>query len=141
MTMRTKTNPSRRAKADPICALIAKHLEAIKTYLAVVRVESRLRADDPRYRAADKASRAAANRADKLLLKVLTARPKSLTGVVALLAHIGQWEFLKKSKSAFDETLLSSANSLTHGKLKRAAQEFPLHLAATLRGLIAQTRS
>jgi hypothetical protein len=69
---------------------------------------------------------------------VLTVQPTTLASAVALLAHIGQPEFLWLES---DETFLTTANENTDEELKRVGRDFPLRLAETLRGLIggAQT--
>jgi hypothetical protein len=130
--------PSRRAKADPIHALIAKHIEAVRADRQANKIYGRLPGGSPEYKAAEKVARKTGDRSDKLLVKLLNAKPTTLAGVVALLEHVGRPEFLREdSNPEYRQTLLSSRNEYNDVKWKRLGQDFPLRVAATLRSLIA----
>ena len=140
--MRTKNkNLSRRAKVDPIYALIAKHLAAVKANRQANKILGPIPGIAPEYKVAEKAAKKTGDRADKLLLQLLYAKPTTLEGAAALLAHVGRPEFLKEPKHPHHrETFLSSMNQYILPGWKRHGQDFPVRLAETLRGLIAEVQ-
>jgi hypothetical protein len=144
MTVRTKNkNLSRRAKVDPIYALIAKHLAAVKANRQANKILGPIPGIAPEYKVAEKAAKKTGDRADKLLLQLLYAKPTTLEGAAALLAHVGRPEFLREypKQPHLRETFLSSMNEYASHERKRHGQDFPVRLAETLRGLIAEVRS
>jgi hypothetical protein len=129
---------------DPIFAVIAEHRTAIEEFCRAVRVSGAMVAygpdKDPNYDSADKETRDASSRDQSALWDVLTVRPTTLAGIVALLAHVGLPEFLREEPGFENETILSSWTNST-GKLKDAAQDFPARLAETMRGIIERGRA
>jgi hypothetical protein len=135
----SKGRPSRRAKADPIYALIAKHIEAVKAGRQAIRTLVHIPGGSPEYKGANKVVRKTGERSRKLLMKLLCAEATTLEGVAALLEHLGRPEFLKEDPKYphARESLLSSMNEYSSHEWKRHGQDFPLRVAATLRSLIA----
>ncbi len=123
--------------ADPIFAVIAEHQAALKAYLAASHVDGGLMDHSPEWEIARPVTLAAEARERLALEAVFATAPTTLAGVAALLAHVGQHEFLDEEADHSDrETLLSTLNE-GFPEWKRIGQDFPLRLAATLRSLIA----
>jgi hypothetical protein len=134
---------AKAAEADPILAVIAEHHAIMAEWTDALRAEHE--ADDAsEAEAANDAADDACHRERAHLLKVLTVQPTTLAGVVALLEHVGQDEFLGTS-SGGDETLgktvLTGLNTDHDDPRKRIVQDFPLRLAATMRALIGGAQS
>jgi hypothetical protein len=73
---------------------------------------------------------------------LLRSRPVTMAGVLALLEHLGQDEFLGTDwggTEADRETLLSTFNNSTRIKRRLLAQGFPLRLAAAMRDIVGST--
>ena len=122
---------------DPIHALIAEHIEAVKADRQANKIWGSIPGSLPEYDAAEEVVTKTGDRSRGLLMKLLCAKPTTLEGVAALLAHVGRPEFIEEEHPDFRETLLSSMNEYTSHELKRHGQDFPVRLAETLRSLIA----
>jgi hypothetical protein len=131
------------AQVDPIHALIAEHIEAVKAAHQAIKAWGAISVSLPEYDVAGEAVKKTGDRSHRLLMKLLSAKPTTLEGVAALLAHVGRPEFFEEEPEYPDcrETLLSSMNGYSSHELKRRGQDFPVRLAETLRGLIAGVRS
>jgi hypothetical protein len=124
---------------DPIHALIAEHIEAVKADHQANKIWGSIPANLPEYDAAEEVVTKTGARSRGLLMELLCARATTLEGVAALLAHVGRPEFLEEDPEHpnFRETLLSSMNEYSSHELNRHGQDFPVRLAETLRSLIA----
>jgi hypothetical protein len=119
--------PVGAAEVDPIFAVIASHKEAVEVH---VRDIHEFDQDTPAE---------SYERCDAALLDVLTVQPTTLAGVAALLAHVALPDFLEEPAPEHQderETFLSTLNNDGGGNWKRAAQDFPVRLAETVRSLI-----
>jgi hypothetical protein len=134
----------RTAEVDPIFAIIAEHCAAIDASCRAVNTVSEMMDfgpnKDPRYDAAKDVSDMAHDRMSDAMWDVLTEQPTTLAGIAALLAHVGRDEWLDNREPEYDdqkETLLSTFihEDFSH-EFKRAAQDFPVRLAATMRSII-----
>jgi hypothetical protein len=130
----------RTAEPDPILAVIAEHRTAVEEYNRAVMVSGAMRGygpnKDARYDAAHAATNEALYRTEDALWDVLTTQPTTLAGVVALLAHVGLPEWVTEDDDLEVETFLSMCANALDDELKQAAQDFPAHLAETMRGII-----
>jgi hypothetical protein len=124
---------------DPIFAMIDEHRAAVEGYIPRNDVSANLRYSDPGYESAMHETAVAMGRSSDLLFELLHVQPTTLAGVAAILAHLGQPEFLKEELEYPDcrETFLSTFND-SFGECRRAAQDFPVRLAETVRSLIGQ---
>ncbi len=140
LTTALENAEAKAAEVDPIHALIAEHIEALKARCQANEIWGSIPVNLPEYEAAEEVLTKAGDRAHELLMELLSAKPTTLEGVAALLAHVGRPEFLTEYPEHPDcrETLLSSMNEYTSHELKRHGQDFPVRLAETLRGLIAE---
>jgi hypothetical protein len=138
-----KKKPSLRAKTDPIHSLIAKHIDVVKADRQANKILGSIRPGSPKYKVAEKAAKKTGDRSHELLMKLLCAKPTTLEGVAALLAHVGRPEFLKENPKhpEYRQTLLSSMNEYCVHEWNRHGQDFPVRLAETLRDLIAEAQS
>jgi hypothetical protein len=125
------------AEVDPIFAVIAEHRAAAMAHWRALHAFGELPYGDPEYKAAHIVEREASGHANELLWEVLHTQPTTLAGMAALLDHVGQPEFIKVEERG-TETVLSGpfAGADDECPLARAAREFPVRLAETLRGLI-----
>jgi hypothetical protein len=139
----------RTGEVDPIFAVIAEHCAAIDAHCRAVCIVSEMMDfgpdKDPRYDAAKDVSDMAHDRMSDAMWGVLTEQPTTVAGVAALLAHVGRDEWLDNSEPGYDdqkETLLSTFihEDFSH-EFKRAAQDFPVRLAATMRSIIAREQA
>jgi hypothetical protein len=115
---------------DPILALIAKHRAAILAWSREIDAGNE-DADDER------------DLRDDLHWEILNVQPTTLAGVAALLAHVGEPEFIKEPRPGCEDGRETVLSILIHGEgeWKRASQDFPLRLAETVRKLIGEARS
>jgi hypothetical protein len=67
-----------------------------------------------------------------VLRELITSRPNSLDGALALLNHLGQPEYLIYGRKGTGKTILQEAMEIAEGK----GQAFPLTLEETLRDAI-----
>jgi hypothetical protein len=127
------------AEIDPIFAVIAEHRTAVEEYNRAAIVSGAMAGygpnKDARYDAAHAATNDTLERAQDALWDVLTTQPTTLAGIVALLAHAGLPEFLTEEPEYEYETVLSTCTNASE-EMKQAAQDFPAHLAETMRGII-----
>jgi hypothetical protein len=125
--------PAAAAEVDPIFAVSADHRAAVEAWCRAIS------ADGPDDRELSAAEDAADDRRAAAYWEVLTAQPTTLAGVAALLAHVGTPQFLDEPGPEHEderETFLSTPNHDGGGDWKRAAQDLPVRLAETMRGLI-----
>jgi len=106
------------AMIDPIFAAIDAHCQAAAAYHAAGDVS-------------DDASDAAMAREGEVLGALLDSRAVTMTGLLALLEHLGQPEFLIYDDDGTDETVLSGAMECVD-----EAKTFPLKLADMLRNAV-----
>jgi hypothetical protein len=124
--------------ADPVFAAIAAHLAASVAYHAASEAEGTAKPGMPGYKAAEAAQAAAMARDGDTLHTLLTFRPTTFAGLVALLEHIGQPEwFIYDRDQGTGETILSGPHQCTPRGDELLA--FPLHLAQTIRNLMTGT--
>jgi hypothetical protein len=134
--------PAIGAEPDPIFALIAEHCAAVDAHCRAVHIQGEMvdhgPDKDPRYDAAKAIAIEAASAMYDAHWDVLTVQPTTLRGVAALLAHVGQDEWLKNQPDYPDqkETFLSTFIHDDDSDFKRASQDLPLRLAETVRSLI-----
>lgn len=135
--------PRRRARAssDPIIAKIEAHRAAVRTWIAAGDISGNMENDDPGYEAAQRLTSKESDREMKALRALLRCRPTTLSGVIALLDHLGQPHTLRGDDSSClrHDTVLSLAHLWLEGK--DDAQAFPRMLAGALRDLIGEVRS
>jgi hypothetical protein len=124
--------------ADPVFAAIAAHLAASGAYHMASEAEDTTKPGKPEYRAAEKALDAAMDRDGDTLRALLTCRPTTFAGLAALLEHVGQPEwFIYDRECGTGETILSGPHQCT--PIGDEVLAFPLHLAQTIRNLMAGT--
>jgi hypothetical protein len=119
---------------DPIFAVIAEHQAALKASIAANCVRGHLIDGTQEWKIAQSVARPAQRREADAHAAVLETDPTTLAGVVALLEHVGQPEFLEEHEDYPDsrETLLSAMNECLN-PWKRRGQDFPLRVAGALR--------
>jgi hypothetical protein len=130
------------AGADPIFALLAEHQATMKVYFAAAAISGNLSYDSPEWKAAEAVTQSAIEREHAAIHALFTAQPTTLAGVAALLAHVGQGQFLDATEEAEDtgdfETVLSTwAQALSDHKLAIASKGFLRRVAATMHSLLA----
>jgi hypothetical protein len=128
------------AATDPIFAVLAENRAAMKAYLAASAISGNLADGTPEWETANTVTQAAIKREHAAMYAVLTGQPSTVAGVIALLEHVGEDQFLGeapegKGKDIFDETVLSVWMDADDSPFKTAAQELPLRIAATVRTL------
>jgi hypothetical protein len=107
------------AKIDPIFAAIDAHCKAAAAYHVASDVS-------------DEASEAAMATEGEVLGVLLDSRAITMTGLLALLEHLGQPEFLIFDEGGTGETVFSGAMEC----IGIEAKAFPLELAAMLRNAV-----
>jgi hypothetical protein len=132
---------ARPSGVDPIFAVIAEHRAIMRAWRDAFDMEEMTEHGTPEREAACAAIDAECEREETAMHAVLTAQPTTIAGVVALLEHVGQREYL----GVFDEgegegeerqSVLTTWNEATDQGHRRTAQDFPLRLAATIRSLL-----
>jgi hypothetical protein len=109
-------------EVDPIFAVIAEHREAVRVW-----------GED--WDDNEEMETKATGQWFAATMALLTAQPTTVDGLSALLVHVAQPEFLKENEHEVDrDSVLSGASGTAY--LERAAQDFPLRVAATVRRLI-----
>jgi hypothetical protein len=103
---------------DPIFAKIDAHCAALVSYHEAI--------------GDDDASDLAMDRESEVLRGLMSCRPNSLDGILALLNHLGQPEFLIYGREGTDMTILEQVMEIA----KKEGQAFPLTLEATIRAVI-----
>jgi hypothetical protein len=99
-----------RAKADtdPIFAKIEAHRAAVAAWTAAGDISAKMEnKDDPGYEAAERLASKESGREMKALRALLRCRPTTLSGVIALLDHLGQPQLLCEKS---DGTVLSGTD-------------------------------
>jgi hypothetical protein len=125
------------ANTDPILAAIERHRAAATAYRSASDVHSPMGPGEPGEIAAAEASNAAMGQHDEALLALLTCQPTTMAGLLAVLEHVGQPEFLiYPPREGTGETVLSGVYEMI-GEMQVAGQKLPLMLAAAGRGLMA----
>jgi hypothetical protein len=120
---------------DPIFAVIAEHRAAIDAAMEAARKCGNLLVDDPLSESLDALSGAAWQRESEAVYPVLTQRPTTLAGAVALLRHVSLPEFLEWEEP--ERTILESELESGDDKISDAARTFLKRLAATMAELTA----
>jgi hypothetical protein len=126
-------------EVDPIFGHIAMHRAAQEAYARAMQLEGDA-VVGPELETASAVTRAAGRAASDLFWELLHVQPRSLAGAAALLDHLAQPEFPHEEGSEYwrcRDTLLTTWNNCEDRKLRRAAQDFPLRLAAALRDIAA----
>jgi hypothetical protein len=129
---------AKAAEVDPIFAVIAEHHAIMAGWRDALRRENEFW-HTPAGDAAGEEASDACGREKEHLLRVLTVQPTTLAGVVALLDHVGQEEFLNSEEGdESEETVLSSWCDNDGDPLQEAAKSFPSRLAATMRSILGR---
>jgi hypothetical protein len=131
----------RTAEVDPIFAILAEHRAATNAYVEASLISGDLADHTPEWEAANAVTQASIERQHASVYAVLTSQPTTLAGVVALLAQVGQGQFLEATEEAEDsrgfETVLTTWG---HGdgddNFTIASKGFLRRIAATTRGII-----
>jgi hypothetical protein len=118
---------------DPIFAAIEAHRTAVLAVNAADDVTCKMRGSGPDWDAASQASSEATDDEMDALREVLSCRPKTIEGVIALLDHLGQPQFLRDCRDP--ATVLSGAHAWYDDE-QDEVKAFPEHLAAALRNII-----
>jgi hypothetical protein len=132
---------AKAAEVDPIFAILGEHRAATKAYVEASLISGNLVDYTPEWEAAYAVTKTAIKRDHAAIYAVLTSQPTSLAGVVALLAQVGEGQFLEATEEAEDsrgfETVLTTWG---HGdgdnKFTIASKGFLRRIAATARGII-----
>jgi hypothetical protein len=129
----------RTADADPIFAVIERHRVAVAEYNKAEAISGNIVGGSQDWKVTWAVTSAAMDRKADLLEAVLRAQPTTMAGVIALLEHLGQDEFLGVDWGGDEhdrETLLSTFNNCNRIEPRRLAQDFPLRLAGALQQII-----
>jgi hypothetical protein len=129
----------RTADVDPIFAVIERHRVAVAEYNKAEAISGNIVGGSQDWKVTWAVTSAAMDRKADLLEAVLRAQPTTMAGVIALLEHLGQDEFLGVDwgRDEHDrETLLSTFNNCNRIEPRRLAQDFPLRLAGALHQII-----
>jgi hypothetical protein len=126
-------------EVDPIFAAIDHHVEIMTAWFdALRREDATAEYDEP----LNEAIGDLCHRECDASFAVVMTQPTTLAGVVALLHHLGQPEYLNMDSSApgeaSEDTILSAWNSSTNNERKRMVNGFPLRLADALRDIVAR---
>jgi len=125
------------AEADPIFAALERHQAACHVFDAAVKaygiVDGVLELDDPEYIAAHNEEGRACHEHAAALAGILSVEPTSTAGIIALLEHLSQPEFLDPRS---DENIFTSIGRYQRG-VRKAAALFPAVLARSLRSIHA----
>jgi hypothetical protein len=114
--------------ADPVFALIARHRAALKAYCDACE-------------AGAEETKSQNDGADDHLVALLTARPTTVAGAVALLDHVSHAPFLDRYPMDEDDTTMLADALDGNDVLKGAAERFPATIAAALRDMNRVARS
>jgi hypothetical protein len=121
----------RTDEVAPIFELIERHRAACDAARTIGAAWNELiPSDDETYAAISERFGAAIDREREVLVAVLTCQPTTLAGIVAVLEHVGQMDWVHGDDS--DETILVDG----HKRKIEEAKAFPKHLAAALRSII-----
>jgi hypothetical protein len=116
--------PAGAAEADPIFAVIAEHRAAVRAYCAAFDEDDE-----------DLVAETGSDHVDALA-ELVSCRPTTLRGVVALLEHLGEPDYGHDP----DDVVLVGAVGWG-GSIKASVNELPRVLAETMRGLIGTVPS
>jgi len=141
--MNKTTSESTKSQIDdPIYAVLAEHRAATRAYLAASAISGALVDDTPEWNVAEAVTQAALTREKTATHAVLSVRPTTIAGAIALLDHVGQDQFLGEAEedefSDEDrmETVLSvRMNEEEDSDLKKDSLGFVRRLAETMRSL------
>jgi hypothetical protein len=123
------------AAADPIFDLIEKHTEACAEVRRLSDTNGDLSPKDPEHDKIAAQEKAAHHQEEEAIDALLSCPPTTLAGVLAVLEHVGQMEWIFGDNSG--EAILTGA----HESGAEEANAFPAHLAAALRSLIGNTQA
>jgi hypothetical protein len=121
-----------RPTIDPIFAKIGAHRAAVAAWSAAGDISGKMDSDDPGYEAAERLTSKESDREMKALRALLRCRPTTLSGVIALLDHLGQPQLLCEKS---DRTVLSGTETWWKED-KDEVRAFPHMLAGVLRSLV-----
>jgi hypothetical protein len=128
----------RTDEVDPIFAAIEAHRTAVLAVNASDDVTCKIRGSGPDWDAASQASSEATDDEMDVLREVLSCRPTTIEGVIALLDHLGQPQFLRGSRDP--ATVLSGAH-VWHDDEQDEVKAFPRELAAALRSIVERRQA
>jgi hypothetical protein len=135
---------AKAAEVDPIFAAIAEHRARMRAWADAMEADDMAETDEA-FEAATDAMDATSEAFEASIGPVLTVQPTTIAGVAALLEHVGQEEFLGMSRGGdrdhYETVLTTWLNTDSDDPKKRIAQDFPLRLGETLRGLIGEARA
>jgi hypothetical protein len=120
-------------EVDPIFGLIEAHRAAVLAVNATDDVNCKMRPSDPNSAAASQASSTASEAEMDALRDVLSCRPTTIGGVLALLDHLGQPQFLRPSRDP--ATVLTGAHEWYDDE-EDDVRAWPHMLAAALRHIV-----
>jgi hypothetical protein len=122
-----------RTITDPIFEKIEAHRVAVEAMNAALAVSGKMSGDDdPGFDAAERLTSKESGREMKALRGLLRCRPTTLSGVIALLDHLGQPQLLCEKS---DGTVLSGTDCWWKED-KEEVRAFPHVLASALRSLV-----
>jgi hypothetical protein len=125
---------------DPALVAIAEHLEAMDRWTTAYDRERPKSGRPKREEVVNDEIDALCELEAEKALEVLTVYPTTLAGVIALLNHAGQEEFLgwyNFDEDGHFDTLLTSFSKPRAGEERnRIARDFPMHLAYAIRAII-----
>jgi hypothetical protein len=119
------------SSSDPIFEAIERHKAVCNAARAVGDAYGDLPSDDPNCDAGCERFREALKGERKVLVELLTCKPTTFAGCVAVLGHVGRPDWMFGDDS--EDTILSDA----HEREIEEAEMFLGHLAAALRDIVA----
>jgi hypothetical protein len=130
-------------EVEPIFSIIAEHQAALESYLAASAAESELFDDTPEWIVAHAAAESAWDREVVARKAVFTTDPTTVAGILALLEHVSQHEFLKDKDEQYLRkypnerglTILSALGEYDN-EWRWIGKKFPLRIATALRNII-----
>jgi hypothetical protein len=133
----TVTNAN-AGEVDPIFAAIEAHRTAVLAVNAADDVTCKMRGSGPDWDAASQASSEANDDEMDALRDVLSCPPTTIAGVLALLDHLGQPQFLRDTRDP--ATVLSGAYGWYDDE-RDEVTAWPHTLAAALRDIVSRGRA
>jgi hypothetical protein len=138
-TSTTSRAPGASPVEDPIYEVLAEHRATVEAYLAASSKDGELEDGTPEWQEASAVTQAAIKREREAALAVLTTDPTTIAGVIALLDHVGQDQFLGSAErdDSRQTALLAWGR---HPELNRPAKRFLTRVSAVMLGLYRSER-
>jgi hypothetical protein len=122
------------AEVDPIFALIEKHKAACDASRAFSACWADMSPSDPEYNVVEGRFDDAYKGEREVLVALLTRQPTTIAGVIAVLEHVGQTDWVFGNDS--EDTVLTDSCE----RNIEEAKAFPAHVAIALRQIIGHRR-